>query len=190
MSFITFTKSVSFTATMAVLSAGWLVSTSAHAGLLGGGGALGGGFGGSFTPHTLEIGGNATGQVQRDPVALPRGDRAKDAAANATAQGSGKVDGALSRGAANARSAQASVAGEAAAARATDKPDTHATPPAVPSTAPGATTGAKPVSTSSAQGGAGLATRHAETSATGSALASRNDSRISADGAANASMQR
>lgn len=220
MSIVTLKKSVPFTVTLAVLSAGWLITTSAHAGLLGGGsGALGG----AFTPRSLDIGGSAAGQVQRDPMTLPRGDKAKGAVGNAVVQGTGKVNDTAGQSAAKAIDAKATVGGDAAAARQTgsdgastaqhrlqglgaqaqgmgaagasvsrqaaDKPANNA-PAAVPTTTPTDTTAAKPMTSSGAQGGAGVATRRGEASAAGSAHASRSDRGISADGSANASMQR
>src|SRR4029453_10446691 len=71
------------TVSIAVLAACFMAS-SAHAGLLGGGGgAWAGGAGGalneSFTPRSLDVAGQAGGQLRRDG-ALPRGDQVQGAA--------------------------------------------------------------------------------------------------------------
>jgi hypothetical protein len=219
-------KSVHFTATLAVV--GSLIATSAHAGLLGGGsGGLGGGFGGGLTPRSLDVGGNAAGHVRREPMTLPRGDKAKDAAGNATAQAKDKVNDAAAQGATKAHDAKATAGTGADAAQRTgsdntsaapqrtrslaaqaegmvaidtgvsrqaaDKPATDApsgAPTTAPTTTPTDTSGAKPATSSSVQGGAAAATRRGGASAGGSAQASREDRRLSADGSANASMQR
>lgn len=67
-----------------------LVSTSAHAGLLGGGGAaggLGGGLNGAFTPRSLSLDGQAAGQASRDGGLLQSRHAAKDKAGDAVQNG-------------------------------------------------------------------------------------------------------
>ena len=80
------------TVASALLSALVLTQT-AHAGLLGGGGGgLGGGLGGGFGSRSLDIGGNAAGQVSRDGTSLPRGQRALEKAGDAKATTTDKAD--------------------------------------------------------------------------------------------------
>jgi hypothetical protein len=67
-----------------------LLSTSAHAGLLGGGGAaggFGGGLNGAFTPRSLNLDGQAAGQASRDGALLPSRDAVKDKAGDTVHNG-------------------------------------------------------------------------------------------------------
>lgn len=67
-----------------------LLSTSAHAGLLGGGGSaggFGGGLNGAFTPRSLNLDGQAAGHASRDGALLPSRDAVKDKAGDALQNG-------------------------------------------------------------------------------------------------------
>jgi len=67
-----------------------LLSTSAQAGLLGGGGAaggLGGGLSGNFAPSNVGIGGQASGEASRHGALLPRGENAASKVGDTTQAG-------------------------------------------------------------------------------------------------------
>ena len=67
-----------------------LLSTSAHAGLLGGGGSaggFGGGLNGAFTPRSLNLDGQVAGQSSRDGALLPSRDAVKDKAGDVVQNG-------------------------------------------------------------------------------------------------------
>lgn len=189
----------------AALLSSLLLSSPAHAGLLGGGsGSLGGGLNGGLTPRSLDIGGQANGSAQRDGTLLPRrpvqsgkevGQRAAAQAAEARAGAAHAVhdrastlhDRAVNSGAAAAGDAQlardpagGSATGSAQAAGMLSR---NAVQPAAPSN------GATPNGESGSPGAA-PATRRADTSANAAARASRADRSISADASAQGSASR
>lgn len=196
---------------IALLSALVLTQT-AHAGLLGGGsGGLGGGagLGGGFGPRSLDIGGNAAGQISRDGGQLPRSQRALEKTSDVKAIAIDKTDaakqsstdragnlGGMAEGSA-AGSATASRRGEAPTATpgAMTAPTTAMPTPAAmqtPTPSPMPTATPTPASTGSAggNGGAALATRKVDASFTGSAQASRADRSVGAEGSAQGSARR
>ena len=83
----------------AALLSAFVLAQPAHAGLLGGGGSLGGGLGGSFGHRTLDIGGTASGQGQASQAAKqPRADKkAAEAADAGIAKATDKKDAAVDR---------------------------------------------------------------------------------------------
>lgn len=102
------TQTVRSACAVALLSAAALLQP-AHAGLLGGGGGLGG----SLGSPGLDIGGSAAGRIDLDRAALPRGDKAMQKA-DALTQGAKEAGQA---GAARADAVQQSAAERAAQLR-------------------------------------------------------------------------
>lgn len=124
------TTLVRSTLAAALLSA-FVLAQPAHAGLLGGGGSLGGGLagglGGSFGPRSVDVGGQASGQVSRPGGMLPRGDQAlqkagetarktDDLSQPASAQATGTAAVAAGQAGAARHSATSTAGGQAAAA--------------------------------------------------------------------------
>ncbi len=99
----------------ALLSA-LVLAQPAHAGLLGAGAGVGagGGLTGGLGSRSLDAGGSAAGQVRRDGGALPRGDKAVQAAGETTQKGR-EVGTAAATRAAAAKSTTTEKAGTAAA---------------------------------------------------------------------------
>lgn len=97
----------------ALLSA-LVLAQPAHAGLLGAGAGVGGGLSGGLGSRSLDVGGSAAGQVRRDGGALPRGDKAVQAAGETTQKGREAGAAAATRAAA-AKSTTTEKAGTAAA---------------------------------------------------------------------------
>lgn len=97
----------------ALLSA-LVLAQPAHAGLLGTGAGVGGGLSGGLGARSLDVGGQAAGQVRRDGSALPRGDKAVQAVGDATQKGREAGAAAATRAAA-AKSTATEKAGTAAA---------------------------------------------------------------------------
>jgi len=155
----------------AALLSALLLSTSAHAGLLGGGaaGGLGGGLSGGLTPRSLNIDGQVAGQASRDGALAPSRDVVKNKAGDAVQTGKD----AGQSGAAKAAETKSAVADGAHEQAGKLREQT------------GNTSG-KAIGNVSGT----AATRRADVSADGSGQASRTDRAVRADASAQGGVQR